>query len=80
MKAEALQRELDAVLPHGDMRASHAVCNAFRVLRDFLDKHLSGGAVGGFFFRLLFPKTHEGIQAVIKLLDDYLQSQCGLAR
>lgn len=75
MQAAELKRAIDIQIP--DREASQAVCRAFRVLRRFLDANVTDQrGIGGRIFRALFPKTSEGIRAVVKLLEDYEREQC----
>lgn len=78
MKATELRTRLDAARIPSDAQAQQIVCATLRTLRDFLRANVtSGKGVGGIVFRALFPKTAQGIAAVVTLLDDYLADNCG---
>lgn len=77
MKAQELSLALEAAAIPGDAHAQLAICKAFRVLRDFIAKNVTTQkGIGGTVFRALFPKTAEGLKAVVTLLDDYLAAHC----
>jgi hypothetical protein len=73
--AELKSRINQSVTP--DFAAQRAICRAFRTLREFLEEHVTDQrGLTGWVFRKLFPRTAEGIRAVVQLLKDYEQQQC----
>lgn len=68
MKAEQFAAELEASpVPNA------SILETLQRLRHFLASNLTTPTgVTGFLFRKLFPKTHAGIEAVVRFLDEVL--------